>query len=97
MKMTMPQRMLGPTGLSVGEIGMGCMPLSLKGRVSEEEGVKTIHAALEQGITLFDTADAYCLDTADNGHNERLLRKGLRNGPEAIVATKGGCIPPGLG
>jgi aryl-alcohol dehydrogenase-like predicted oxidoreductase len=94
MMMTMPQRLLGPTGLSVGIIGMGCMPLSVTGRPSEEEGIKTIHAALEQGITLFDTADAYCLNAGENGHNERLLAKALRNHPEAIVATKGGCIRP---
>ncbi|MFC5650380.1 aldo/keto reductase [Paenibacillus solisilvae] len=92
--MTMPQRKLGSTGLFVGEIGMGCMPLSVNGRPPEKDGIKTIHAALEQGITLFDTADAYCLNSTENGHNERLLAKALQNRPEAIVATKGGHIRP---
>lgn len=93
--MIMPQRLLGSTGLAVGSIGMGCMPLSVTGRPSEEEGIKTIHAALEQGITVFDTADAYCLDSTENGHNERLFAKALRNRPEVIIATKGGNTRPG--
>ncbi|NHN35220.1 aldo/keto reductase [Paenibacillus agricola] len=88
--MTFPQRKLGSTGLSVSAIGMGCMPISVNGRPSEEEGIRTIHAALEQGITFFDTADAYCLNNDDFGHNERILAKALQQHPEAIVATKGG-------
>lgn len=92
--MTMPQRKLGSTGLTVGEIGMGGMPLSVNGRPSEEDGIKAVHAALEQGITLFDTADSYCLNSTENGHNERLLAKALHDHPEVIIATKGGHIRP---
>lgn len=92
--MTVPHRQLGSTGLSVSAIGMGGMPLSISGRPSEEEGIKTIHTALEQGITFFDTANAYCLNNDDFGHNERLLAKALQHHPQAIIATKGGLIRP---
>lgn len=92
--MTMPQRKLGSTEISVGAVGMGCMPLSIQGRPPEEKAIQTLHAALEQGITLFDTADSYCLDTGDKGHNERLIAKALKGHPEAIIATKGGNVRP---
>ena len=90
----MPQRNLGSSGLTVSAIGMGCMPISVKGRPSEEQGIDTILGALDQGITLFDTADSYCLDDTETGHNERVLAKALQWHPEAIVATKGGHIRP---
>jgi aryl-alcohol dehydrogenase-like predicted oxidoreductase len=90
MNMTLPLRTLGSTKLSVSAIGMGGMPLSVNGRPSEEEGIKTIHAAVEQGITFFDTADAYSLNNDDFGHNERLLAAALQHHPEIIIATKGG-------
>jgi len=90
----MPKRTIGNTGLTVGAIGLGCMPFSVTGRPSEAQGIETVHAALEQGITLFDTADSYCLDSTEAGHNERVLAKALIGHPEAIVATKGGHIRP---
>jgi aryl-alcohol dehydrogenase-like predicted oxidoreductase len=93
-KMSMPQRKLGLTSYNVGAIGMGCMPLSVPSRPSESDGIKTIHAAYEQGVTLFDTADAYCLNSTETGHNERLLAKALRDRQGAIIATKGGSIRP---
>jgi aryl-alcohol dehydrogenase-like predicted oxidoreductase len=93
-KLAMPLRKLGSSGLSVGAIGMGGMPLSVNGRPSESQSIETIHAALEQGVTLLDTADAYCLNDSENGHNERLIAKALKQHPEVIVATKGGHIRP---
>ena len=58
-----------------------------------------IHAALDAGATLLDTADAYCLDDNDTGHNERLIAHALktwRGDPTRItVATKGGLVRPG--
>jgi len=49
-------------------------------------------------MTLIDTADAYCLDDHDTGHNERLIAKAVQSYPgdisQVIVATKGGCIRP---
>jgi aryl-alcohol dehydrogenase-like predicted oxidoreductase len=92
--LTMPLRKLGASGLSVSAIGMGCMPLSVDGRPADEQSIQTIHTALEQGITLLDTADAYCLNASENGHNERLIAKALKHQPEVNVATKGGLIRP---
>jgi aryl-alcohol dehydrogenase-like predicted oxidoreductase len=94
---TMPTRRLG--GLQVSAIGLGEMPLSLAGRPDEAQAVRTIHAALDAGVTLIDTADAYCRDQSDFGHGERLVAKALaawsRDRDRVLVATKGGHIRPG--
>jgi len=93
-KLSMPLRKLGSSELNVSAIGFGGMPISLNTRPSEAEGMATIHAALEQGITLIDTADAYCLDSSETGHNERLIAKALKNRSDIYVATKGGVVRP---
>jgi aryl-alcohol dehydrogenase-like predicted oxidoreductase len=89
---TMPTRRLG--GLQVSAIGLGEMPLSLAGRPDEAQAIRTIHAALDAGVTLIDTADAYCLDGSEFGHGERLVAKALAAWPgdrdRVLVATKGG-------
>jgi aryl-alcohol dehydrogenase-like predicted oxidoreductase len=94
---TMPTRRLG--GLQVGAIGLGAMPLSLAGRPDEAKAVRTIHAALDAGVTLIDTADAYCRDQSDFGHGERLVARALAAWPgdrdRVLVATKGGHTRPG--
>jgi len=72
-------------------IGLGGMPMSLSSRPPEEQSIRTIHAALDAGVNLIDTADAYSADLSDFGHNERLIAKALdgrRDG--VIIATKGG-------
>jgi aryl-alcohol dehydrogenase-like predicted oxidoreductase len=72
-------------------IGFGAMQLSVDGRPDEAAAIRTIHAALDQGVNLIDTADAYCLDESEVGHNERLVAKALRDRrDEVVVATKGG-------
>jgi aryl-alcohol dehydrogenase-like predicted oxidoreductase len=74
------------------------MPLSLEGRPSEQRAVEVLHAALDAGVTLIDTADVYCLDDRDLGHNEQLVAKALagRSGDgDCVVATKGGLTRPG--
>lgn len=95
----MRHRPLGPTGTTVSVIGYGGMHLSISGRPTEEEGVRVIHAALDGGMTLIDTADAYCLDDGDTGHNERLIARALRewSGPREriTIATKGGVVRAG--
>jgi aryl-alcohol dehydrogenase-like predicted oxidoreductase len=72
------------------------MHLSITGRPPEADGIRVIHAALDAGMTLIDTADAYCLDAAETGHNERLIARALREwrGPveQIVVATKGGIV-----
>jgi aryl-alcohol dehydrogenase-like predicted oxidoreductase len=77
----------------VSAIGLGEMQLSLAGRPDEDQGIRTIHAALDAGVTLIDTADAYCKDDSDTGHGERLTAKALRGYKDTehvLVATKGG-------
>jgi aryl-alcohol dehydrogenase-like predicted oxidoreductase len=74
------------------------MHLSIDGRPSEEQGIRVIQAALDGGVTLIDTADVYCLDQRDIGHNERLIARALAGwgGDRAsvTVATKGGLVRP---
>jgi aryl-alcohol dehydrogenase-like predicted oxidoreductase len=72
-------------------IGLGGMPMSLAGRPPEERSIRTIHAALDAGVNLIDTADAYSKDGSDVGHNERLIAKAIADRrDDVIVATKGG-------
>jgi aryl-alcohol dehydrogenase-like predicted oxidoreductase len=89
-----PTRQLA--GAEVFPIGLGAMKMSLAGRPPEEQSIRTIHAALDAGVNLIDTADAYCRDEHDVGHNERLIAKALRGRRDGvIVATKGGHTRPG--
>jgi len=94
----MKTRTLGAGAPDVSVVGFGGMPLSTSGRPSEEQGVSVIHAALDAGMTLVDTADAYCQDANDIGHNERLIAKALDawsgDRDSIIVATKGGMTRP---
>jgi aryl-alcohol dehydrogenase-like predicted oxidoreductase len=83
-------------GAQVFPVGLGAMPMALSGRPSEEQSIRTIHAALDAGVNLIDTADAYCLGEDDVGHNERLIAKALQGRyDDVIVATKAGHIRPG--
>jgi aryl-alcohol dehydrogenase-like predicted oxidoreductase len=92
----MKTRPLGSSGLTVGAVGLGGMYLSIRERPSEEDAIRTIHASLDAGITLIDTADVYCLDQRDIGHNERLIARALRDRAHGgvVVATKGGLERP---
>jgi aryl-alcohol dehydrogenase-like predicted oxidoreductase len=78
----------------VGAIGLGEMPLSVAGRPDEAQALRTIHTALDVGMTLIDTADAYSFSAADVGHGERLIVKALASydgdTSAVLVATKGG-------
>jgi aryl-alcohol dehydrogenase-like predicted oxidoreductase len=76
------------------------MPLSVKDdRPSENDAVQVLVRAAELGMTLWDTADAYCLNDTETGHNERLLAKGREALPadlreKLIIATKAGHVRP---
>jgi aryl-alcohol dehydrogenase-like predicted oxidoreductase len=74
------------------------MRLSTERDRDEARGLDVLHTALDLGVTLLDTADAYCLDDSDVGHNERLIARALAswNGdrPRVLVATKGGLTRP---
>lgn len=81
----MKQRPLGRTGRLVSEIGLGCMGMSeFYGARDDHESIETLHAAADQGITFFDTADMY-----GSGHNETLVGQFLKDrADELVVATK---------
>ena len=83
---------------SVGAIGLGGMPLSVEGRPDRERAVRTVHAALDAGVTLIDTADAYCLTSDEVGHNEVLIAEAVASWggdrDAVLIATKGGHTRP---
>ncbi|MFD5467402.1 aldo/keto reductase [Kitasatospora sp. NPDC127059] len=87
----MHNRQLGPTGLAVGAIGLGCMGMTAfytTGGYDEAASVEVVHRALDQGITLIDTADVYGPFT-----NEELLGRALADRRErAVLATKVGLV-----
>jgi aryl-alcohol dehydrogenase-like predicted oxidoreductase len=88
----MQSRRIGDTQVSA--IGLGGMPMSLEGRPPERQSIDTIHAALEAGVTLIDTADAYSRDNSDIGHNESLIASAVASfggdTSDVLIATKGG-------
>jgi aryl-alcohol dehydrogenase-like predicted oxidoreductase len=88
----MQSRRIGDTQVSA--IGLGGMPMSLAGRPDEQQSIATIHAALEAGVTLIDTADAYSKDNTDFGHNESLIAGAVASfggdTSDVLIATKGG-------
>ncbi|WP_171114079.1 MULTISPECIES: aldo/keto reductase [Streptomyces] len=95
----MQYRTIGNT--TVSAVGLGAMPLSIEGRPDQERAVATIHAALDAGVTLIDTADSYHWHAGERGHNELLVARALaRYGSDTsgvLVATKGGRGRPGDG
>lgn len=97
--MSLPQRTLGPWEVSA--MGLGCMPLSeldRMGILKDPEGaVAVIHAALDAGVTLIDTADIYAPSWDTFGHNERLVGAAFSTWDgsqeakdKVVIATKGG-------
>lgn len=88
----MEQRRIGDR--TVSAIGLGGMPMSVRDENDEQQALFTIHAALDAGVTLIDTADAYAVDEASFGHNEELIARALRaygsDADQVLVATKGG-------
>ncbi len=93
--LTHDRREIGRTGKSVFPIGLGGMPLSIQNRPSEAEAIRVIHASLEAGVDFIDTANVYCLDDSDIGHNEALIAKAIKQAKRPVfVATKGGLRRP---
>jgi aryl-alcohol dehydrogenase-like predicted oxidoreductase len=85
----MQQRKLGNQGLTVSELGLGCMGMSeFYGKGDEVESIATIHRALELGVNFFDTADMY-----GRGKNEELVGRGraiAQHREQVVIATKFG-------
>jgi len=95
----MQQRTIGDRAVSA--IGLGEMPLSIEGRPDRPQAIATIHASLDAGVTIIDTADAYSLGVHEHGHGEELVAEALaayRGSTDGVlVATKGGHRRPGDG
>jgi len=96
---SMQSRTIGD--VQVSAIGLGGMPMSIEGRPDTDRSIATILAALDAGVTLIDTADAYHIHADEVGHNEMLIAQALArwNGDASgvLVATKGGSQRPGDG
>jgi aryl-alcohol dehydrogenase-like predicted oxidoreductase/histidinol phosphatase-like enzyme/predicted kinase len=79
-------------------IGIGCMRLSTERDRDEASAIAVLHAAFDAGVNFLDTADAYCWDATEAGHNERLIDRALAtwtgDRSRILVATKGGLIRP---
>ena len=79
-------------------MGLGCMRLSTDRERDDDRAISVLHAAFDGGVTFLDTADAYCQDDTEAGHNERLIARALStwNGDASriVVATKGGLTRP---
>jgi len=87
--MSLPLRQVGSSGLRVSVVGLGCN--NFGGRIDREQSIRVVHAALDRGITMFDTADIY-----GGSRSEEFLGEALRGRRDrAVVATKFG-MPAGL-
>ena len=90
--MPIPSVSLGQTALAISRIGLGAMPLAVHGRPDREQAIGVIHRALDLGVTLIDTADAYCQNEDDKHYGERLVAQALqtyRGSTDVTIATKG--------
>ncbi|MBL9109456.1 MAG: aldo/keto reductase, partial [Myxococcales bacterium] len=83
----MRQRALGKTGLVVSELSVGTWGLSGEpyGPVDESDAEAVLKAALDMGITLFDTSDSY-----GGGKMEALLGRVCKGRDDVVIVTKGG-------
>jgi aryl-alcohol dehydrogenase-like predicted oxidoreductase len=84
---SLPQRSIGKSGINASTIGLGCMSFSgVYGNADDAASIALVHEALDQGITLLDSSDAY-----GKGHNETLLGQALKGRRAGVVlATKFG-------
>jgi aryl-alcohol dehydrogenase-like predicted oxidoreductase len=85
----MQTRKLGTQGLQVAALGLGCMGMSeFYGATNEAESIRTLHRALDRGVTLLDTADMYGV-----GANEELVGRAIQDRrAQVVLATKFGSV-----
>lgn len=81
----MEYRELGNTGLKVSELSLGTWGIGGDwGKINDEDALKSIQYAIDQGVNFFDTADVY-----GNGHSEELLAKATKGVEDKVyIATK---------
>ena len=80
-------RQLGKTGLQVSQVGFGCVSLGDEyGGITDENSTRLVHAAIDQGINLFDTSTYYGRTLSENRLGQALV--GRRD--QVVLATKGG-------
>ena len=87
----MQTRLIGDRKVSA--LGLGAMPMSVREHNDPAQAFETIRTAIEVGVTLIDTADAYSWDESEFGHNELVVADALRRldaTDTVLVATKGG-------
>ena len=83
MAQTLAKRTVGKTGIQVSAVGLGCMSFSgTYGPSDDAASIALIHDAIEAGITLFDSSDAY-----GKGHNETLLGNALKGKRAGVVGA----------
>lgn len=87
--MSIPTRALGPAGLDVSALGLGCMGMSFfYGQADDDESIRVIDQAIDRGVSLLDTSDAYGPHT-----NEELIGRAIRHHrDQVILATKFGVV-----
>jgi aryl-alcohol dehydrogenase-like predicted oxidoreductase len=77
----MQQRVLGSNGLAIPAIGFGCASLSSAyGPSEDDESITTIHHAIDAGVNLLDTSDAY-----GNGHNESIVGRAIKGRRDQVI------------
>ena len=92
----MQERLIGD--VKVSAIGLGAMPMSVDPVPDADQAEATVHAALDAGVTLIDTADSYTASPVRyaHGHNEEVVASALRSygggTDHVLVATKGGHV-----
>jgi aryl-alcohol dehydrogenase-like predicted oxidoreductase len=86
----MERRILGATGISVSEMALGAMMFGAGGNPDHDESVRVIHAALDAGINLVDTADVY-----SSGESEIIVGKALKGRRDEVVLATKFCLPMG--
>ncbi len=90
------RRQIGTTDLNVYAVGLGAMPLGIRGEIPQQAITEVIQASVDAGIDFIDTANVYCTDNQDIGLNERSIKAALEqlDVKNVTVATKGGLERP---
>jgi len=81
------RRTLGRSGIEVSALGLGCWAIGGQwyGQVQDDESIRAIHCAMDMGVNLLDTAEAY----GEDGHSETVIGKALQGRrDEMVIATK---------